>query len=253
MLIGSLDLPPNTLVERRVPKTMLLEYAGLTASDRRRIAAGVEQLFWIATLKPETAGISAYRDAVREYSEVCVLTCALRPETDMACLSELVHRAIPYPLLLMSEESEQFGVSTAHKRWSLAEKGAIVLEEAPQIGKLSAKTELRVLHSFLDSLRLSLQTRYDLYALYESWADRIAALRAAELIGEFVQLESTEKRAEHRAALSECLKLRPQMANLQVAAKREKQIARRAEINLELKRLKALWEEALERLRAPKH
>jgi hypothetical protein len=43
------------------------------------------------------------------------------------------------------------------------------------------------------------------------------------------------------------------MANLQVAAKREKQIARRAEINLELKRLKALWEEALERLRAPKH
>ena len=69
-----------------------------------------------------------YRDDVREYLEIAVLRLTLRAGAKAARLVELVHRAVPYPVLLSTEQGERAGLSLAHKRWSQGEAGKTVLE-----------------------------------------------------------------------------------------------------------------------------
>ena len=65
-------------MDRRVPKTLLLEHGAPTAADKRRINEGIERAAWVAALKPATIGVAAYRDDVREYLEIAVLHLELR-------------------------------------------------------------------------------------------------------------------------------------------------------------------------------
>src|SRR5882724_11995828 len=110
-LIMALDLPAASRVDQRVPKKLLLENGAPTAADRRSINEGIEELLWVAALKPTTIGVPVYRDDAREYLEIAVLRLTLRGGTKATRLVELVHRAVPYPVLLLTEHSEQPGLS----------------------------------------------------------------------------------------------------------------------------------------------
>ena len=100
--IAALSLPDSVLVNRRVPKTLLIENGAPTAADKRRIREGIEEIRWLAVLKPTTIGVAEYRDEVREYIEIAVLQLVLRPGAQAERLTELVHRAVPYPVLLIT-------------------------------------------------------------------------------------------------------------------------------------------------------
>ena len=77
-LLSALDLPAGSRVDKRVPKKMLLENGAPTTADKRIINDGIEELLWLATLKPTTIGVPEYRDEVREYLEIVVLRLTLR-------------------------------------------------------------------------------------------------------------------------------------------------------------------------------
>ena len=127
-LIAALDLPPGVRVDRRVPKKLLLENGAPTAADKRRINEGIEEFFWIAALKPTTIGVPEYRDTEREYLEIAVLRLVPRAGAKTTRLLELVHRAVPYPLILIAEQTGQISISAALKRWAQNEAGKTVLD-----------------------------------------------------------------------------------------------------------------------------
>ena len=56
--VAVLALPQAALVDQRVPKTLLIENGARTATDKRRIREGIEEIRWLATLKPTTIGVS---------------------------------------------------------------------------------------------------------------------------------------------------------------------------------------------------
>lgn len=61
-MIAALALPAETRVERRLPKKLLLEQGAQTASDKRQIQGGIEDLVWVAALKPNNIGVLSFRD-----------------------------------------------------------------------------------------------------------------------------------------------------------------------------------------------
>src|ERR1039458_1790769 len=124
-IIQALALPPETRVEQRVPKKLLVENGAATASDKRQINDGIEEILWHAALKPANLGVPAYRDAVREYLEIAVITVTFRPMAKPGRLVDLIHRAIPYPVLLAGQQREAVSLSVAHKRWSQGETGKV--------------------------------------------------------------------------------------------------------------------------------
>lgn len=239
--IESLALPPETRVDQRVPKKLLVENGAPTAADKRQINEGIEELLWLAALKPTTIGVPEYRDDVREYLEIAVLSLTLRPDAKAGRLVELIHRAIPYPLLLVAEQSDNLTLSLAHKRWSQGEAGKMVLDDVVTLCDL---VQHAAMEAFLDSLSLALQPRSHLLDLYQGWINCLEAFQAARITGRFTPSTSSEAAAARSEALVEYDRLVRQIANLRAQAERELQINRRVDLNLEIKRLAAALAEA---------
>jgi hypothetical protein len=226
-IIAALALPPETLVGQRVPKKLLVENGAPTAGDKRQINDGIEEILWHAALKPANLGVPAYRDAVREYLEIAVLTVAFRSVAKPARLVELIHRAIPYPVLLVATMGETATVSVAHKRWSQGESGQIVIEELRVTAPFQPENAMAETAQFLARLAVGSLPQGSLFALYQSWLDSVLALEAAQITGAL--RESLDARV---ATLHELALLRAQ-------AEKETQINRRVELNLAIKKLDA--------------
>jgi hypothetical protein len=245
--LAALDLPTAACVDRRVPKTLLLEHGAPTPADRRRVSEGIEHIQWVAALKPTTIGVAVYRDDVRTYLEIQVFRVLLRAEARAPRLLELIHRAVPYPVLAVTEQGDRLNLSLAHKRQSLGEADKTVLDgpllsvEAPGDGAPHQ-------HAFAAALALGQQPQSSLLALYQGWLDTVLALEAARLTGKFAILPTAERRAERREALQECARLEAEMVRLRAAAAREKQMARRVELNAMIKKLNEQLTMNIERL-----
>ncbi|MBF0127283.1 MAG: DUF4391 domain-containing protein [Magnetococcales bacterium] len=232
-LLEALSLPPEVRVDRRVAKKML-EQGANTAADKRIIQDGVDDLHWIAALKPTNIGVPAFRDETRDYGEIAVLTMALRPAAK-ARLTELIHRAIPYPVFLVSTQGETVTLTLAHKRFSLGDAGKVVLDGGMVGITLLADSSLDT--AFMASLTLDAQAAANLHTLYQGWMDRTEALAAARITGQFMPLKSPERTLVRRAALEEHVRLEREMAGLRVQAGKEKQLNRQVALNLGIKRL----------------
>jgi hypothetical protein len=238
-LVVALDLPTGSRVDQRVPKKLLLENGAPTAVDKRHINEGIEELLWLAALKPTTIGVPEYRDDAREYLEIAVLCLTLRAGAKATRLVELVHRAIPYPVLLLTDHGAQPGVSAAHKRWSQGEVGKTVLEGEVIAIDWDAGCDAERWPAFRDALALGRQPRGTLYALYQGWIDTLLALHAARVTGTFAVAANVEHAAARREGLRDCVRLDAEIARLRAAAAKEKQMTQRVELNLELKRVEA--------------
>ncbi len=238
-LIAALDLPVSSRVDQRVPKKLLLENGAPTAADKRIINDGIEELLWLAALKPTTIGVPEYRDDMREYLEIAVLRLTLRAAAKATRLVELVHRAVPYPLLLLTEQGERPGLSAAHKRWSQGEAGKTVLDGNVIAAEWDAVRDGECWPAFRDALALGQQPRTTLHALYQGWIDTLLALHAARATGAFALAGNAEHAAARRDALQECARLDAEIARLRAAATKEKQMAWQVQLNLELQRIEA--------------
>lgn len=245
-IITALQLPEQARVNQRVSKKLLIENLAPTAADRQQINEGIEEVQWVAALKPGNCGIPAYRDAQREYVEVAVLHLTLRPSARPARLIELLHRAIPHPTLLMISTPESVRLSLSHKRWAQNEVGKTVLDGEITTATVPASPQITT--AFLDAISLERQPRIDLSVFYQGWVDTLLALQAAQHTGSFRAVDNLLDATARRQALQACIELQGQIATLRAQAQKAQQIARQVELNLQLKQLQQALSEAQARL-----
>lgn len=244
-IIEALDLPTGSRVDQRVPKKLLVENGAPTTADRKLIQDGIQEITWVAALKPASVGVPEYRDEHRAYLELAVLLADLREAGKVSRLAELIHRAIPYPVLLILAESDGLMLSLAHIRWAQKEADKTVLDGEPSMARLSGEgCGLIGQHDFLQALSLRNQPRADLHALYQGWLDTLAALQVAAITGRFAQSENAEQANARRVALRRCREIDGEVARLRLAAAKEKQMARQVAVNMEIKALLAERERA---------
>lgn len=270
---AALRLPAEVAVDERVPKKILLENVLLPAPDRRLIQDGLEELRFLATLKPNLCGVAAYQapaipadaDDI-DLAEIVVLSARLRPVGAAATtrLLELLHRTIPYPILLLAElagpadSSAVPGgviVSLARKRQAQNAADRLTLlevlhSEPIHLGPPSGVTEPVAPYelaidqpprsgtaAYLAALALPIVAAPHLRALYQSWLDRTVALAAAGISGRYCAPATPAQAAALREALTTHSRLKQEQATLRSQAGREKQLNRRATLNLRLRQL----------------
>ena len=244
----ALALPPDACIERRVPKTLLTEHGAFATGDRRRIREGIKELRWLAALKPATVGITEYRDADREYVEIAVLQIDIRPAPRSEHLVKLVHRAVPYPVLLIAWRDGTPEVSLAHKRRSLGEAARTVIDGEIVFAPIHGDAAPEPLVAFRSALALARQPRGTLKDLYQGWIDTVQTFRAATITGTFRLPPTSAAAADREAALREYRQLTDRIATIHSVASRERQMSRRADLNMELARLRAGRDAARARL-----
>lgn len=222
------------MVNQRIAKQMLADNAAATAADKRCILDGVEEIQWLAALKPSNIGVPKFSDDTRTYLEVAVLSLSVRAGAKTTRLAELVHRAIPYPVLLIVHSEGGLALSLAHIRQAHNEADKTVLDGESVMSTLPFNA---IGQSCLQAMALARQPRSHLWALYQGWIDTVVALQAAQLTGHFTASVSREQAAVRRAALRQCHDLTTQMAALRKEAAKEKQLARQVALNMTLLRL----------------
>lgn len=243
MVLDALALPANAKVEQRIPKKLLVEQGAPTATDKRQIQDGIEELQWIAALKPTNIAVPAFRDAEREYLEVAVLTAFFRQNAKVARLTELIHRAVPYPVLLVSSYrdggADIITVSAAHKRFAQNEAGKFVVDEILTTVPMALnEVPPPATQAFLGSLALSRLPTRDLFQLYQGWMNGIVGLAAANITGHFSLPESPEQTNRMRESVAQHSQIFNELAALRTQAVKEKQMNRLVELNTKIKRLK---------------
>ena len=243
-VIDALGLPPEARVDARVPKKLLVEQGAPTTADKRAIQDGIDELQWLAACKSATIGVPGFADEAREYLEIAVIAGAFRPDpkgkpAKPARLIELIHRAIPYPVLLVTTDGEGVTLSAAHKRHAQNEADKVVIERVVSVAGIGREQSNPVEQAFLASrarTRLPTPVRR---SGYEGWLARIEALNAARLSGAFAPSDDAAEVARRREALEAHSRLTREIAGLRAGAAREKQMNRRVDLNLEIQRLEA--------------
>ena len=258
-ILQALALPPETRVEQRVPKKLFVENGAPTAGDKRQINEGIAEVLWRAALKPSNLAVPAFRDAAREYLEIAVLTVQFRPNAKITRLVELIHRAIPYPVLLLAQANDTASgghtaaagptasVSVAHKRWSQGEAGKVVVEELRATAPFQPAAPMAAEAQFLARLSLVGLPQTNLFALYQGWLDSILALEAAQITGAF-RPPAAGTSSVLRDQLDERAQAVRELTALRARAEKETQLNRRVELNLAIKQLEARIAELVQNL-----
>jgi hypothetical protein len=238
-IIDALGLPSEARVDARVPKKLLIEQGAPTSADKRAIQEGIDELQWLAVCKPTTIGVPAFVDEAREYLEIAVVACAFRSGAKAGRLIELIHRAIPYPVVLATSDADGVSFSVAHKRHAQNEAGKVVIERVVLVSELSRRPPSPEECGFMEALSLARQPRRDLFTLYDGWLTRIEALNAGRLNGNFMATDDEASIIRRRGALEAHIRLADEVVGLRARANREKQLSRRISLNLDIKRLEA--------------
>ncbi len=238
-LYDKLAIPDTCHLGKRVFKKLFHENAKLGATDKKALRDDIDTITWVYTLKPTTIPIHVYKDDGREYDEIALLQVDLKTQKRTGRIVEIIHRAIPYPLVLVFVLESSVAMSLAHKRFSQAERGAVVAEEFVTTDwiDLSPGSPTCVQQAFLDSLAVTELPQTHFYAFYSTMMDRLIALDCARLTGEYRIEAAAERREARRERLAQCHELEVRIAETRAAAKREKQINRLADLNIEIRRL----------------
>ena len=233
-LIAAFDLPPGP-APRRIAKATLAENVP-TAADRRLVETKLARLDWIAAINPATTGIATAEIDGLTIQTINLLLARTRGPLPSR-LAEIVHRAIPQPVILIhaDESADAAGLSLAPKRAAEREAGRVVVTALHDTGPLDA-ADL----SFVGILALARLRAHNLAALYTGLIERTEARAAARTGGRPFRLAaSTAEQETWREALAQCSALAAEDAALTAALRKEHRLAARVELGEKVRLLRA--------------
>lgn len=228
--LSSLGIPEACLLDKPVYKKMFLDHAELDQTDKKALSEDVERIRWQYTLKPDTINIAPFQDNEREYLEVAVLSVELMNPARLNRIAAFMHRAIPYPLILVFEHAGKIAFSVAEKRINQADKSKLVIAERWQTQWINPKKPSAAQKGFLEAIQLHLLPATNFYALYEAFQAQVVALIASDRTGGFTPAPITASK-EHAAILGKIDGLEREIAELRTALKREHQMGGKITLN----------------------
>jgi len=239
---NAISFPEAALLGKRVPKKQFLESGELVASDKKLFRENVKNVYWEYTLKPSTCPVLPHRDNAREYLEVAVLQVEMNSQKGHKRISEIIHRVIPYPLMLgIYTESGNIALSIAPKRFSQAEHGAFVAERFFTTGWMNCDGLNEREAAFIQSLAWSNMPLQNYGSLYNAWTDRFTGYECSVLSGIF----AIGKAGDRLERLTRCREIESRISELRGQLKKAA-FNRQVELNTQIKK----FEQELKQLAA---
>lgn len=241
------NLPEEALLNKKVHKKLFSEHGDLSAADKKILKEVAENINWYAALKPDNIKIPAYTDETSEYNEVSILVVNLTKQVSVNRLSEIIHRTIPYPLLVIFR-CENFEVlSSAPKRFSQATAEALVVEAFYDTGWIDMLHSSELVNVFLGSIHNASLNQQNLKKWYRSVIDRVIAYNISSITGEF-KLPGLNGGEKQEAVFNRCRILENDISETRKLLKKETRLNRKIELNIKLKDLELQKSEILSEL-----
>lgn len=189
---GIFDLPPAAFAgDRRIPKTVVVRRAGLSKREQKTLDK-VKLLAHFATVQKTTTHILPYQDEEHDIESIVFLRCGMSGmNAAFAEVAGLLHRCFPNPTILLMEGFAGVCISAAITRKSLAEKGAMVVEEQRSTGILDPGEQKT--RDMLEGLAFGKLPQEDLLEYLRELIWRIRLIRASEMLGFYPECAARDK------------------------------------------------------------
>ena len=237
-LYEKMMIPESCRLGKRVYKRLFHENAKLSATDKKALSDDVDTILWQYTFKSTTIPIQPYENDQREYHEVALLQVNLKQTGRVNRLAEIVHRAIPYPLCVVFVSDTTCSISLAYKRFSQAEKEAIVAEGFQATGWLDLSNPTELQSAFLESLNITTWPHTHFFAFYRAAMDRVVALACAEHSGHYsLEIPNGLSVNDLVNKLKQVEKLQQEKSEIQGKLKKEKNMGTQVQLNTRIKKV----------------
>ena len=222
-----LNIPDSCFIGNTIYKKLFYENADLSASDKSLFTDTISKVTWLCCLKPETINIPAYKDEVRDYSEIEVIEVLVHKDYKLKRIAEIIMRTIPYPMLLIFklEDKRQFYV--AHQRSSQSDSSKNTIEEFIATDWLDSDSAL------FAKLDIKQMRFTNFYALYSDIVDAISIYNLSAIM----PMDENITGAEARQLSAKIEDIEQEIVSLRSKLKKESQFNRKMELNIEIKKL----------------
>lgn len=235
--LEKLKIPDACLLDKPVFKKMFQDHVDLDATDKKALSEDIDKIRWLYTLKPETINITPFQDDEREYLEVAILSIDLSREPRVKRIAAFIHKAIPYPLILLFTYGDRICVSVAEKRINQADKSKLVVVDRWMTDWFNPTKSTAPQTAFMKACAIQKLPSTNFFAFYEAFQARIIELNASNRTG-FFEASPVWVAKEQGVHLKEIESLDREIAELRVTLKKEKQMSRKIALNTKIRKRK---------------
>lgn len=221
-LFDAFKLPQRCHIDQTITKKVIQANVKMTADDRRLLTDDVSRITDRLLIRPDTFNCPIFKNDEREYSEIHVLELSLRRPDHVEALENLFWRAIPYPLIIVSQTETAIRMAAALTRNNQNHADKNVIESTIATSWLTnpiASTD------FAPNLDIANFNTANLYALFNDIYDAICLQNLRERYP-----NATLHRTSARALLEKHASLSQELAALEAELHRESQMARKLDL-----------------------
>lgn len=213
MVREMLGLPKATDFNKRIPKEKFYENLNVTPAVKRCFVEQIKVIYWRNKIAATTTNLAAGTTV----NEIEVFEIKLKGSVLDECVLRQMDKEIPYHILFLLECDGKYQAWTAYKEASS--------------GNTAFKVNQYYHTDWMSEDELSLKLEgLSMDAVYESLVRQIA--RDALQTDSYESLKESVERSEKKKLLEK------QIAALESKIRREKQLNRQMEMNMEIKRLR---------------
>ena len=251
VLNNILQIPERSLVTKKITKAFFKRNFDLTSTEKALLDDfnAISGIDWFASINPANSNINPYKDEHYLFEEVQIIithTPGNDFERNHQRIADLIQKYIPYPILLCILHDNVFVFNACDKKINQNDSTRRIVEKKYSTESINRQAITEQQQSFLNSLVFSELDKTNLKTYYDSYIQRMIALKAAELSGVFMS-RTKERTQSDMEKLEKIDTLQKEIQILQSQAKKESQLNQRIVLNTQIqekrkliKQLKAL-------------
>ena len=232
-----LKIPDKCMLDKTVYKKYFYENAKFSVTDKKWFTKDINKIRWKYTLKPGSTLIFAVKEEDYHYDEIAVIEFELDDDQHVDRLADIIHRTIPYPLMIVFRGEEWIRFSIADKRFNKADDQAATINEVWITDRINEQLQDSVDREFVEQLSYERQPRLNLKVFYKGWIDAFIAYQVSRVTGEFDMLDEQAKKQKRIEALKEYRVMEEEVAYLRSKLKKEEAFNEKVKLNVDIKKL----------------
>lgn len=236
-MIKYFNIPKRCEVSKVIPKSQFYDNGDLTSAEKEFFSNAIKRIRWEYSLKTENINIASYDSDEYLYPEVEFFTVELIEKRHLKKVLKLIEETIPYPIVSIVEAQGEIFLTTTKKK---IHKEKIVLEE------IYMTTENANREDFLNTLDIKTLNSENFLKFQNSIIEKIISYNISTVSGVEIATENIDEKSK---ILLEIEELDNKIESLKLKRKKESQINRVAEIQVELLKLVEIRKEKIKLLK----
>ncbi|WEZ08573.1 DUF4391 domain-containing protein [Priestia flexa] len=235
-----------TALNKKLDKKMFYDYADLNKKEKDVITKYIDRIELAYLLTPSTINIQPFINEDTHYEGVMFINVRLRDEATeklVAIIEEVIHGALPNPVVLTFHLKENLLVSTCMKRLNKVDKSSVVLGDVHRTFWLNLEHDTKLQNQFIKTIHVSNLNFNNFFVFYKDIDLAVEAAQNAETIGSFHIERDHQKQHQQQKIIQQIKDLELEVVKLKSAIKKETQFNKKVELNVKIQQIKKRTEQ----------